>query len=359
MIADRIRQARLAAGLTLGALGEKVGVSHTAIQKYEKGLLTPSSSQLLKLARACGIRTEYFFRTHTVELLQPEFRKLSTFGKTAQDALKIKVVELIEKRVELLGAFPESPLLTFAPPAGLPERIESPEEIEAFSDQVRNAWLLGMNPIADLTDTLEGLGLLVIVVDEENPGFSGLTANARTDDGREYPIVAVSKRWPGDRQRFTLAHELGHLLLGGRLADGIDEEKACNRFAGAFLAPRVAVHQMLGQQRHALEWQELYVLKHEFGLSMGGWLHRAKQCAVISDTAHLSMVKRFSAKGWRKIEPGDPLPQEHPRLFDQLVYRALAEQYISEGKAAELLGIPMMRFHKERQLESSDALAHQ
>ena len=46
MIADRIRQARLAAGLTLGALGEQVGVSHTAIQKYEKGLLTPSSAQL-------------------------------------------------------------------------------------------------------------------------------------------------------------------------------------------------------------------------------------------------------------------------------------------------------------------------
>ena len=109
MIADRIRQARLAAGLTLGALGEKVGVSHTAIQKYEKGLLTPSSSQLLKLARACGIRTEYFFRTHTVDLLQPEFRKLATFGKTAQDALKIKVIELVEKRVELLGHSPSRP----------------------------------------------------------------------------------------------------------------------------------------------------------------------------------------------------------------------------------------------------------
>ena len=159
MIADRIRQARLAAGLTLGALGEQVGVSHTAIQKYEKGLLTPSSTQLLKLARACGIRTEYFFRTHTVELLQPEFRKLSTFGKTAQDALKIKVVELVEKRVELLGAFPELPFPAFAPPANLPEHITSLDEIDAFSDSVRNAWQLGLNPIADLTDTHEGLGL--------------------------------------------------------------------------------------------------------------------------------------------------------------------------------------------------------
>jgi Zn-dependent peptidase ImmA (M78 family) len=119
------------------------------------------------------------------------------------------------------------------------------------------------------------------------------------------------------------------------------------------------VLQLLGAQRHALEWQELYVLKHEFGLSMTGWLQRAKQCGVITEAAHLSMFKRFSAKGWRKTEPGEPLPKEHPRLFDQLVYRALAEQYISEGKAAELLGIPMMRFHKERQLESSDAVAHQ
>ncbi len=359
MIADRIRQARLAAGLTLGALGEKVGVSHTAIQKFEKGLLTPSSLQLLNVARACDVRTEYFFRTHTVQLLQPEFRKTSTFGKTAQDALKIKVVELVEKRVELLGAFPELPLLAFAPPAGLPDLIATLDEIETFSDQVRTAWQLGMNPIADLTDTLEGLGLLVIVVDEANPGFSGLTAQARTGDGRAYPIVAVSNRWPGDRQRFTLAHELGHLLFEGRLADGIDEEKACDRFAGAFLAPRVAVRQLLGQRRHALEWQELYVLKHEFGLSMAGWLQRAKQCGVITDAAHLAMFKRFSARGWRKAEPWDPLPTEHPRLFDQLVYRALAEQYISEGKAAELLGIPMMRFHKERQLESSDAVAHQ
>jgi Zn-dependent peptidase ImmA (M78 family)/DNA-binding XRE family transcriptional regulator len=359
MIGNRIRQARLAAGLTLDALGELVGVTHTAIQKYEKGTMTPPSSQLLKLARACGVRVEYFFRTHEVELLEPEFRKLTTFGKTAQEALKIKVVDLIEKRVELLGFFPESPLLSFEPPAGLPQQIDTLDQIETLSDQVRDAWKLGMNPIADLTDTLEGLGLLVIVVDEEHPGFSGLTATAQTGDGRSYPVVAVSSRWPGDRQRFTLAHELAHMLLAGRMAPGVNEEKACDRFAGAFLAPQFAVTQLLGQHRRGLEWQELYGLKHEFGLSMAGWLQRAKQCGVISDDVHLSMWKRFSAKGWRKNEPWDPVPKEHPRLFEQLVYRALGECYVSESKAAELLGIPMMRFHKERQLESLDAAAHQ
>ena len=359
MIGNRIRQARLAAGLTLDALGETVGVTHTAIQKYEKGTMTPPSSQLLKLARACGIRVEYFFRTHEVELLEPEFRRLSTFGKTAQEALKIKAIELIEKRVQLLGFFPESPILRFELPEGLPQHVNDLDELEIFADRVRDAWKLGLNPIGDLTDTLETLGLLVIVVDEANPGFSGLTATARTSDGRMYPIVAVSSQWPGDRQRFTLAHELGHLLLSGRLAVGINEEKACDRFAGAFLAPKAAVVQLLGQARRGVEWQELFALKHEFGLSMAGWLQRAKQCGVITDATHLALWKRFSSKGWRKNEPGAAVPRENPRLFEQLVYRALGEQYISESKAAELLGIPMMRFHKERQLESLDAAAHQ
>jgi hypothetical protein len=59
---------------------------------------------------------------------------------------------------------------------------------------------------------------------------------------------------------------------------------------------------------------------------------------------------------WHPSSPSRITPR---KPSDQLVYRALAEQYISEGKAAELLGIPMMRFHKERQLESSDAVAHQ
>lgn len=362
MIADRIRQARLAAGLTLVELGKQVGVSHTAIQKFEKGFLTPSSTQLLKLARACGIRTEYFFRTHNVTLLNPEFRKHATFGKTAQEALKIKVIEMVEKRMELLSAFPQWPLPAFASPqtlTGLPKRVKALSEVDGFAEKMREIWQLGMNPIGDLTDTLEGLGLLVIVVDDDHPGFSGLTAVAQTQNGNHYPIVATSKRWPGDRQRFMLAHEVAHILLNGRLAANIDEEKACDRFAGSFLAPCAAVRHLLGNKRHALEWQELYALKHEFGLSMAGWLTRAKQCGVIADSTYLSTIKRFSAKGWRKLEPGNPLPKEEPRLFQQLVYRALAEQYISEAKAAELLGIPLMRFHKQRQLESVTAAINQ
>ncbi len=359
MIGERIHQARKAAGLTLAELGAQLGVSHTAIQKFEQGLLTPNSTQLLALAEACGIRTEYFFRTHTVELIKPEFRKRARFGITAQEKVLIKTTDQAERRIKLLGVYPTPPIAPFRLPEAIPHKIENYEQIEEFSVTLRNEWLLGMDQIMDLCDTLETQGIFVIILEEENPSFDGLMASARADDGSIYPLIAISKQWPADRQRFTLAHELGHILLSGRLGDELDEEKACNRFAGAFLAPKPAVLRSLGQQRSEFEWHELYTLKHEYGLSMAGWLIRARQCGVITKSLYDSHYIRFSQKGWRTCEPGEPLPQEQPKLFEQLVFRALGESLITESTAAALLGIPLMTFYRQRQLEPEDDAAHQ
>ena len=63
MLGQRIHQARLAADLTLEALGQQLEVSKAAIQKYEKGKATPDSSKLLKIAKACGVRTEYLYKS--------------------------------------------------------------------------------------------------------------------------------------------------------------------------------------------------------------------------------------------------------------------------------------------------------
>lgn len=359
MLGQRIYQARMAAGLTLEALGKCLGVTKTAIQKYEKGKTTPDSAKLLKIARACGVRTEYFFRTQAVELEDVEFRKRSTFGKKRQQAVQIRVAEMVEKRLELLNVFPEPPISLFTVPACVPERIDDLDALEEVTNQFRHHWDLGLNPISDLTDTLESLGILVMAIDFDAQGFVGMTATAHTVDGRRYSVIAVSSQWPGDRQRFTLAHELAHLLLAGRLGEEVDEEKACDRFAGAFLVPREAVVQELGEGRRYLEPRELYHLKHEYGLAMRAWVIRALQCGVITRVAYEMLMRRFSAERWVTNEPGEPYPTEMPVLFEQLVYRALGEELISEAKAASLLGIPRMQFYRERMMELPDAAVNQ
>ena len=80
----------------------------------------------------------------------------------------------------------------------------------------------------------------------------------------------ISCELVGDRQRFTLLHELSHILLDGRLPKKLNLEMVCNRLAGAFLVPTSEVVQQLGNKRSWLESRYVYLLKHERGLSTGG-----------------------------------------------------------------------------------------
>ena len=208
-------------------------------------------------------------------------------------------------------------------------------------------WELGLNAISEMIDTLESKGVLIIrTAVESGHKVDGLAGSI----GKTPVVVVVSTHSSGDRQRFTLAHELGHLMLHGRLAEGLDEEKACNRFAGAFLLPKFGVLQHLGTFRRHLELQELNLLKHEFGLSMLGVVMRAHQCAVIGNDLHKRWCVDFSKKGYKKSEPGEPYPQEEIILFKQLIYRALGECYIGESKVAELLSMSLSSLYKERML---------
>ncbi|MDZ7829362.1 MAG: ImmA/IrrE family metallo-endopeptidase [Halofilum sp. (in: g-proteobacteria)] len=223
-----------------------------------------------------------------------------------------------------------------------------------MADAIRSAWRLGEDPIPDLIDALESQGILVVQTElDEAHRFNGLSATA--GEGLARPVIVVDAGWPGDRQRFTLAHELGHLVLRGRLSPELDIEKACHRFAGALLLPRSALRQALGDHRQTLEPQELGLLKAEYGLSMQSCLYRALNAGIISEDVHRSLFRMFSQRGWRKREPGPALPGERTVRFPQLVYHALAEDFISESKAAELLNLSVGRFHRERRMERADA----
>jgi len=353
MIGERIKQARKAAGLSLRALADRAGVTAMAISKYETGKSTPSSRVLLGLSKALGVRTEYFFRPVKVELQEIKHRKHSQLPKKVLAQIEGDVKEQLERFIELEQLLPNGPVQAFKLPEDLPAPIAVLDQVEAVARQLRECWDLGVDPIPVLTDMLEERGIKVFQSQAINDRFDGMAA---TVDG--IPVIVVGRGWPGDRQRFTLAHELGHLVLTGRLAPGIDEEAAANRFAGAFLAPADEVRKELGEKRSWLEPRELEVLKKAYGLSMQAWMHRAKDLGILPEAHYVEMRKFFSTRGWHRTEPGEPYPPERPQLFDQLVYRALAQELISEAKAAELLRMPLVEFQKKRNMQRARAAAH-
>ena len=347
MIGARIKMARQAAGLSLRALAEMAGVSAMAISKYERDEMAPGSDVLLRLAKSLDVRVEYFLRRESADLESVEFRKRAALSKAHERQILADVRDRLERWQALDEIFPPSDEMAFHVPQGVPANLIALDEIEDVALAVRNAWEMGHNPTPDLVDTLEEHGVRVIVTPHiGNEHFDGLAARSG-----ELPIIAVGSEWPGDRQRFTLAHELGHLVLHGRLADDLDEEKACDRFAGAFLAPRDVVFESLGPKRRWIEPRELSMLKMEFGLSIAGWTYRARDLGILDRTTHGKYWGFLRKRGWHKEEPGPAYPAERSRLFEKRVYHALAEDWLSESRAAELLKMPLIALRACRNME--------
>jgi Zn-dependent peptidase ImmA (M78 family)/DNA-binding XRE family transcriptional regulator len=346
----RLQRARTAAGFGLRKLGQLVGLSHMAISKYEKGILTPSSDILLKLSKALDVSVEFFLRPDTVALGEIKFRKNLRLAKKTIEAIKALVAEQIERRLELEHLYPKAPIEPFKIPDFLPKRISNENQIEELANKLRTHWKLGRVPIQELVDVLESHGIRVFIIDHEEKLFDGLATYVQ-----EMPIIVISSKWPGDRQRFTLAHELGHFLLKNRLSKNLDEEKACHRFAGSFLLPKEALVQAMGKIRTSIEWREIALLKEEFKISMHDICYRLKDVGVIKETHFKSLMSSFKQNGWQKQEPDPFVPSEKTHIFKQMVFHALGEDYIGESKAAELLNYSLDTFRQFRLMSDRHA----
>jgi hypothetical protein len=94
----------------------------------------------------------------------------------------------------------------------------------------------------------------------------------------------------------------------------------------------------LGRARHTLDFEELALLKHEYGLSMQAWARRALDTGVLTPAAYRTLCRRFSASGRRTNERTAQREPERARRFELRVHQAEAEGLITLARAAELLG---------------------
>ncbi len=162
------------------------------------------------------------------------------------------------------------------------------------------------------------------------------------------PVIVVNRRFSLERRRLTLSRELAHRLIDPHSLDDKEKEKAANLFAGAFLMPREHLLREAGKHRNALGYKELIALKRLYRVSGAALLMRLRQIGVINESV-LTYAFQTVARGWRTQEPDELEPEaergqrERPLRFERLCYRALAEDFVSLSKAAELLRIPLPR----------------
>jgi Zn-dependent peptidase ImmA (M78 family) len=347
MLGQRLKIARTAARLSLRDLADRIGnqVSAQMIGRYEHNEGLPGSTVLIALADALGVSENYLLDPTDLRLESVEFRKKQLTSRKEEASVEAAVLDAVERYLtieDIIGAASA----VWRPPAGIPFRVRSYDEAEAAAGRLRNLWNLGLDPVPNLAEFLEEQGIKVIVL--PLPGsVSGLMAQVRRRDGRLVPVIVVNETHTGERQRLTMAHELGHLLL--ELVGKLDEEKASFRFGSAFLMPAELLWAEVGRHRRALAIGELLELKKLFGVSAQAIAYRCKELGIIGPGAYRTLFQAFARLGWRSPpypEP-NPLPPEKPHRFRRLCFRAAAEGLASEVKVAELLRVTLRQLDRE------------
>lgn len=341
MIGQRLKLARAATGLSLRELEDRIGnrVTAQSIGKYERDESMPSSGVLIALADALGVSVDYLVGGQEMVLEGVEFRKKKVTSKREEAQVEARVLHMLERYLmveELLGLRS----IEWHRPREAPYPvIQDVSEADRAAQSLREHWGLGSDPIPNLVELLEEQGIKVLSVDLTN--IDGLTARVRRARKDAVPVIVVNRKDWGERQRFTLAHELGHMVMD--VSAKVDDEKAAHRFAGAFLMPADALWAEIGRHRTSIGGSELFYLKQLFGVSVQAITYRCKDLGIFSESLFRRLFHEFSRLGWRSPPYREPhaMSGEEPTRFRRLTFRALAENAISEPKAAELLGLSM------------------
>lgn len=330
MLGERLKQARIASGLSLRELASKSGVvTASAISKYELGKDVPRQSVLLTIARTLQIPVERLLSPPNVSLSVVEFRKRANLPEGKSEQIQAKLRDELEDYIDLSEllicyGFPQ-----YDSSMALTDIVCDLVQVEEYATRLREQWGLGVEPIRNVIEVVETAGVKVIIMDADNR-FDELACVANG----KYPVVVVRKLsdGKGDRQRFNVLHGLGHLLLCP--SAGIDKELMCHCFATCMLAPSPAVYKRLGTKRKTLDIGfELLTLKQEFGMSIQAWISRAYNLGIIDSSTRKDLFMKISRRGWRINEPVE-IPLEEPNRFKLMASQAQAEGIITQVKAA-------------------------
>lgn len=334
IFAYRLKNARKIKGLSMQSLAEKIEVSKQMISKYERAKSMPDSPVLIELSNILGVKVDYFFRPAIVSLQEVKFRKKSKFPQNKIDSVKIQILNKMENYLGIedilaISSEFENPIKNHT--------VSNFSEVENAAQELRKIWKLGNVPIHNIITLLEDNKMKVIEIEEPKQKlFDGLS----TYVNEKYPVIVVNKNFGIERKRFTLLHELGHLLLNiNNNFSEKEEEKFCNRFAGAMLLPQNILYEKIGKKRKKITINELIYFQTQFGISIPAIVYRLADLEIISKRSKtVFFIKKNKNPDFKKLlEEVRFTGSEFSERFSGLVYKALSQEIISISKASAFL----------------------
>lgn len=287
--------ARQSRGMTQSQLSKITGISQSMISRIEQQGLAPTPVQLDILADAVHYPQGFFSQDDQLY----GFGIGELFHRRRQ-SIAAKALERIHAELNVNRMMLNRLLVAIdIPPLNLPS-LEGAEVRSAPRDAaraLRARWLMPSGPVASVSDILEQAGIILLpgVFDTDLVDAIGLWPM------KSPPLIFFNPAVPQDRLRFTLMHEVGHLVLhsGWNLDAGPQLEAEANAFAGEFLAPEREIRPQLRN----LTMSRLPGLKRHWRMSMASLVVQARELDAISADAYQSLWREMSRMGLRKREP--------------------------------------------------------
>ncbi|HBH1733618.1 TPA: helix-turn-helix domain-containing protein [Clostridioides difficile] len=328
----RIKEARIARGLTQQELADKLNVTKQLLSKYEKGVTKPSIENLIMISKELDFPIEFFMKEKKISLDDSRpifFRSLGSASKKMKSSLG-QNTEFVEEIYDYLSDFIEFPKFNIDKNITKDYKIGVSEEyIENVANKLREYWNLGDGPIDNLTKVLEKNGVIITRLElntHKVDAFSCMTISG-------VPIIVLgSDKGSAVRSRMDISHELWHILFHSNLSkeDVVNNhkilEEEAKKFAGIFTLPS----KEFSEDIYSINIDNFIYLKKKWKISIAAMVVRAHDLKIITDEQYTYLNKRISFKKWRAKEPLDDLiPLEKPQILKQAIKLLLENSVVS------------------------------
>ena len=328
---DLLRTARNARGWSQTQLAKEARISQGKLSKLENKLTNYLTDEELScLVNALEFPSSFFLEPDEILGLplsvHPMFRKRTSVGSRHLECLQAQLnLRLFHIRRLLQSVTIEADLQL---PDMDVDDFDSPEQIAGL---LRRTWGVPFGPFKNLVGWVERAGCLVVFGDFGTSAVDGVTLRC---SGMP-PCIFLNRNQPVDRSRYTLAHELGHIVM--HRVPSLEIEDEANAFASALLMPAEQIRAELSGRRITLS--TLAALKPVWSVSMQALLVRATAIGVIDQSRSRYLWRQMSARGYRKREPVALYDQERPTVHPELIRVHIEDLGYSTEELCSLLHV--------------------
>lgn len=316
---EMLKLIRQVKGLNQKDFCEKAQITQGTLSKLEQGLYPPNEDLINDLAINLHVPSDFFYQKG--EMYPP-----STPLHRSKSTLRKRYKDRVEALANIYRIHMNKLLDAVEIDFKIPQINKTTPKMAAIL--TRQNLRMPYGAVKNMTELLEKNGVFVFFLDFESEEIDGFTIFG---DGI-HPLIFINNSFPGDRVRFTLAHELGHIVMH-YIKDGEESlEQEANEFASEFLMPENEIKKSLTY----INLQKLINLKRQWKVSMNALLKRATDLKTLTYSQSRYLWMQMASKGYRKQEPV-LIPVEKSTLIKELIDLHFKELEYTKQEICKLL----------------------